>query len=152
MSRKQEPRKSPLFDLGELEPQMLPPLDANTENWPKALPRFLERLEWTRDEWQEIRKHWLERPDDLTKRNRLLWKTAKMERYRAAPDLAIERQQILRSDEWMTAFLLAGDWDRAGIASFLLVELDSVDKLIRNIKDKAEVETQGGIVRWFLGL
>lgn len=103
-------------------------------------------------QWEEVRKHWLERPDDLRKRDWLLWTTAKMEAYKAAPKIAIERQKTLRSDEWLVAFLLAQDWDREGIASFLDVEVDSVDKLIRQIKNIAEFDTQGGIVRWFLGL
>ena len=75
-----------------------------------------------------------------------------MERYKEAPKLAIERQKNLNSNEWITAFLLARDWEREGIASFLLVDVDYVDKLIRAIKNKADVDTQGGIVRWFLGL
>lgn len=109
-------------------------------------------MEWTADEWDEIRKHWLERPDDLTKRDWLLWTNAKIERYKAAPKMAIERQKALNSVEWMTAFLLAQDWDREGIADSLLVDVDYVDKLIREIKNKACVDTQCGVVRWFLGL
>jgi hypothetical protein len=106
----------------------------------------------TADEWEEIRKHWLEAPDDDTKRDWLLHTTAKNERYRAAPKLAIERQKRLHSSEWMVAFLLAQDWSREGIADSLDLDLDYVDKLIREIKIKADVDTQGGIVRWFLGL
>ncbi|GEM_PF-4196455 len=152
MPLKKQSREDLLGEPSGLESQKQLSLDANANGWPKALPRFLRRMKWTHEEWEEVRKHWLETPDDLTKRDWLLWTTAKMERYKEAPKLAIERQKNLNSNEWITAFLLARDWEREGIASFLLVDVDYVDKLIRAIKNKADVDTQGGIVRWFLGL
>jgi hypothetical protein len=159
--RKEKPSKGPLRDLSGLEPHTQFPLyadpvelslRADPDNRPKALPRFLRRMGWTADEWETIRNHWLERPDDLTERDHLLWKNAKIERYNQASKLAIERQESLNSNEWMTAFLLADDWDPEGIADSLVIEVDSVYKLIRAIKNKAGVNTQPGIVRWFLGL
>ncbi|HZU42971.1 MAG TPA: hypothetical protein VE994_09890 [Terriglobales bacterium] len=152
MPRKDEPREDSLNELTGAESRAQLSLHASANGWSKALPRFLRRMEWTAEQWEEVRKHWLETPDDLTKRDWLLWTTAKMERYKEAPKLAIERQKNLNSNEWITAFLLARDWEREGIASFLLVDVDYVDKLIRAIKNKADVDTQGGIVRWFLGL
>jgi hypothetical protein len=129
-------------------------LCANPANLPKAQPRFLRRMGWTTEEWETIRKHWLVRskPDDLTKRDHLIWANAKIEHYNKAPKLAIERQKSLNSNEWMTAFLLADDWDTEGIADSLNIEVDSVDKIIREIKNKAGFDTRPGIVRWFLGL
>jgi hypothetical protein len=163
MPRKEAHKQVPLSGLSGHESQKQLPLYAdpdelllcaNPDNLRKALPRFLERMGWTTDKWETIRIHWLERPDldDLTKRDHLLWANAKIENYNAAPKLAIERQKSLRSDEWMTAFLLASDWDREGIADSLDIKVDSVDKLIRAIKDTAGFDTQPGIVRWFLGL
>ena len=119
----------------------------------KASPQFLKRMGWSAQKWEEIRKHWLEGPDDDTKRDWLLYTTAKYERYRAAPKLAIERQKELHSTEWMVAFLLAQGWNRKGIADALILsDVDYVDKIIHAIKIKADVKTQGGVVRWFLGL
>jgi hypothetical protein len=161
MPQNEEPKKGQQSDLDEGETQEQLPLyakpdelslRANPDNRPKALPRFLRRMGWTPAEWETIRNHWLERPEDLTKRDHLVWANAKIERYNEASKLAIERQQRLRSDEWMTAFLLARDWDPQGIADSLVIELGSVYKLIREIKNKADVNTQPGIIRWFLGL
>jgi hypothetical protein len=163
MPRKEEKKQGPLSAPGGHESQKQLPLyadpdelskAANPDNLRKALPRFLRRMGWTTDKWETIRIHWLGSPnsDDLTKRDHLLWANAKIESYNEAPKLAIERQRSLRSDEWMTAFLLASDLNREGIANSLKIEVDSVDKLIHDIKNKADCDTQPGIVRWFLGL
>jgi len=102
MPRKKEAEKDPLSDLSGHESQKQLPLyakpdelslRANPDNRPKALPRFLRRMGWTADEWETIRNHWLERPDDPTERDHLLWANAKIERYNEASKLAIERQK-----------------------------------------------------------
>jgi hypothetical protein len=143
-----------------LEPQKQLPLyakpddlaqHASPDGWKKVRPSFLKRMKWTTDEWEKFRMHWLE-SDTEGEHNRLLWANAKIERYNEAPRLAIERQKKLRSNQWLTAFLLAQDFKREYIASFLHIEIDYVDELIKEIKDIADVETQPGVVRWFLGL
>jgi hypothetical protein len=161
MPHKAKPKKGPRSDLNEAESQKQLPLyarpdelalRADPDNRPKALPRFLRRMGWTAEKWETIRNHWLEYPDDPTERDHLLWANAKIERYNVASKLAIERQKSLNSNEWMTAFLLADDCDTEGIAGSLKIEVDSVDKIIREIKNKARRDTRPGIVRWFLGL
>jgi hypothetical protein len=149
--KKEELKKNPPSDLNEGETQEQLSLYVNPEEWPKPLPRFLKRMSWTADKWQEIRKHWLEKPNDLTTRDWLINATAKYERYREAPKIAVERQKSLRPGHWITAFCLAQDLDRTQVASFLRVEVDYVDDLIGELKQIADVQTHAGIVRWFLG-
>src|SRR5258705_13928675 len=97
-------KKGVLSDLSQAEPQKQLPLyakpdelslRANPDHRPKALPRFLRRMGFTPDEWETIRNHWLDRPDDLTKRDHLLWANAKIERYNEASKIAIDRQKSL---------------------------------------------------------
>jgi hypothetical protein len=152
MPQKKEAEKGPLSDPNEGETQEQFSLYVDVDDWPKGLPRFLRRMGWTADQWQETRKHWLERPNDLTTRDWLLYTTDKKKRYKEAPKLAVERQKTLRPGQWMTAFLLAEDSNTRYIAKSLHVEADYVEDLIRELKDIADVDTRAGIVRWFLGL
>lgn len=118
----------------------------------KVSPRFLKRMGWTAEEWKERRKHWLAKPDSGEKRNALFWEAAKQKAYAAAYEKAQERQRALGSSEWMVACLLAEGLDREQISTALDIELDTVDKLIRVVKDIACVETPAHIARWFFGL
>jgi len=52
----------------------------------------------------------------------------------------------------MVACLLAEGLDREQIAAEMAIQLDTVDKLIRVVKDIARVETSAHIARWFFGL
>src|SRR5258708_7584735 len=99
---KADPKKVVFRDLSEADPQKQLQLyakadelseRANQDHRRKVLPRFLRRMGYTPDEWETIRNHWLDRPDDLTKRDHLLWANAKIERYNEASKMAIDRQK-----------------------------------------------------------
>jgi hypothetical protein len=118
----------------------------------KVSPSFLKRMGWTVEGLKEHRKHWLAKPDSDEKRNALFWEAAKKQAYAAAYQKAQERQKELGSSEWMVAFLLAEGLDREHISAELGIHEDTVDKLIRVVKDIACVETPAHIARWFFGL
>ena len=118
----------------------------------RVSPRFLKRMGLAAEELKERRKHWLAKPDSNEKRNAMFWEAAKKQAYAAAYENAQKRQKQLGSSEWMIACLLAEGLDREQIAAEMAVEIDTVDKLIRTVKDIARVQTPAHIARWFFGL
>lgn len=118
----------------------------------RVSPRFLKRMGLTAEELKERRRHWLAKPDSYEKRNAMFWEAAKKQVYTAAPEKAQERQKELGSSEWMVACLLAEGLHRKQIAAEMDIHVDTVDKLIRVVKDIACVETTAHIARWFFGL
>ena len=118
----------------------------------RVSPSFLKRMGLTAEELKERRKHWLAKPDSDEKRNAMFWSAAKEQVYAAAPNKAQVRQKELGSSEWMVACLLAEGLDREQIAAEMAIHVDTVDKLIRVVKDIAGVETPAHIARWFFGL
>jgi FixJ family two-component response regulator len=118
----------------------------------RVSPRFLKRMGLTAEELKERRKHWLAKPDSYEKRNAMCWEAAKKQAYAAAYDQAQERQKELGSSEWMVACLLSEGVDREQIAAEMAIQVDTVDKLIRVVKEIACVETPAHIARWFFGL
>ncbi len=119
---------------------------------PKASSRFLKKLGLSQEEWQDQRMHWLAEPDSAEKRNMMFWEAAKKKAYAFAFDKAQERQNELHADEWLVACLIAEGIEREEIADAMKIKVDSVDKVIRVIKDKAGVETLAQVARWFFGL
>jgi len=118
----------------------------------RVSPRFLKRMGLAAEELKERRRHWLAKPDSQGKRNAMFWEAAKKQAYIAAYENAQKRQKELGSSEWMVACLLAEGLDREQIAAEMAIEVDTVDKLIRIVKDIARVKTPAHIARWFFGL
>lgn len=119
---------------------------------PKASSRFLKKHGLSQDEWRDQRMHWLAEPDSFEKRNMMFWEAAKKNAYAVAYEKAQERQNKLHADEWLVCCLIAEGFGLKEIAKAMKIEEDSVDKLIREIKNKAGVEKLAHITRWFFGL
>lgn len=119
---------------------------------PKASSRFLKKLGLSQEEWRDQRMHWVAEPDSSEKRNMMFWEAAKKKAYTVAYDKAQERQNKLHADEWLACCLIAEGFERKEIADAMKIKLDTVDKLIREIKNKAGVQTLAHVTRWFFGL
>jgi hypothetical protein len=121
-----------------------------------ALERFLKRMDYTANEWEKRRRHYLEEPLSDEELNSLTWKAAKLRHSGAAVEVALKRQKPLTPDLWMVAFLLAQGNGRRDIPHIIDLKQRRVDMLIAELRrivyDEIHTDTDGAVIRWFLGL
>lgn len=122
----------------------------------EVLEGFLKRMGFTAEEWEKRRRHYLEAPLSDEELNSLTWKAAKVQHSGAAVEVALKRQKTLGPDLWMVAFLMAQGNERTDIPEIIGLRQRRVDMLIcdlrRVVYGEIHSDTDGAVVRWFLGL
>jgi len=110
---------------------------------------------FTAGEWEKRRRHYSEAPLTDEELNSLTWKAAKLQHSGAAVEVALKRQKTLSPDLWMVAFLMAQGNERTDIPEIIGLRQRRVDMLIRDLRRVVYLEihsdTDGAVVRWFLG-
>jgi len=121
-----------------------------------ALERFLKRMEYTANDWEKRRRHFLEAPLSDEELNSMTWKAAKWRHSGAAVEVALKRQKPLSPDLWMVAFLIAQGNERTDIPHIIGLKQRRVDMLICDLRSivlaETRSDTDGAVIRWFLGL
>lgn len=121
----------------------------------KALERFLKRMEFTADEWEKRRRHYLEAPLSDEELNSLTWKAAKVRHSGAAVEVALKRQKTLSPDLWMIAFLMAQGNERDDLPPLIGLRRRRVFQLLEElrciVRREIHADTDSAVTRWFLG-
>jgi ATP/maltotriose-dependent transcriptional regulator MalT len=134
--------------------------DAGSRKEKKYLEKWAKQVDLKDHERAQIRA-WIDKPGGNAKRNDEFWRAAK--RRILGPviyDTAIERHKLLiEDDEWLLACLTAQGIGQREIAKMIGMSESTVDKAVRNIKDKVQQSSDcdissdkiAQITRWFFG-
>jgi hypothetical protein len=114
-------------------------------------------MDYTAEEWEKRRRHYLEAPLDDEELRSSTWKAAKVRHCgRPGVERALQRQKTLRPDLWMIAFLMAQGDEREDMPP--LVGLNRrrvymlIDELRSIVRREIHTDTDSAVTRWFLGL
>jgi hypothetical protein len=122
----------------------------------RNLEHFLKRMGYTAEEWELIRNHYLEKPQLEKELRSLNWKLKKERHSGAAVEEALKRQKKLSPDLWLVAFLMAEGNEPKDIPPLMSLKGRRVAMLTRDLRqivyDEIHSDTDGAVIRWFLGL
>lgn len=122
----------------------------------RNLEQFLKRMEYTADQWEKLRRHYLEKPQSDEELNSNTWKAAKLRHSGAAVEVALKRQKNLAPDLWLVAFLMSQGYNRINISQIIKLKQRRVDMLIAELRSivnrEFRTDTDAAVARWFFGL
>lgn len=110
---------------------------------------------YTADQWEKLRRHYLEKPQSDEELNSNTWKAAKLRHSGAAVEVALKRQKALAPDLWLVAFLMAQGYRRTNMPGLIHLKQRRVDMLIAELRSivnrEFRTDTDAAVARWFFG-